>query len=156
MPSVVGSRAIERAVKDLLREQLDADIGVESLGIRDFNDDEQLILKTPAVRTRYGGKKFRKMHDNTAQNYDVLPVVEVWCADEDLSSKEAQREISKGLSDQVESVLAGARVPLGEAGEMSEPIELLDLQPFPQDILGMVYILTVGVPGIAQYPGGNA
>jgi hypothetical protein len=151
--SQMQSADIESGVIDLLRTGLGQTIQVESLGINDINDDGQLIATPPCVRTKYVGCRYPMMHDNTATSYDAAPVLHIWCADEDLTSAEAQREASKRVLDLVKPVLAGARIPLSDDGTTTEPIILIEDGIFMQDFLGSVYVLTIQVPGIAQYPG---
>jgi len=147
------SADIESSVKNLLSAALGSGIDVASLGLKDINEEGQLIFRPPCVRTRYVGGDYTRLHDNTHCNYDYAPMVEIWCVEEDLRSAEDQREASKRLLDRVKPIVAGARIVLSDDGKNSEPIILRKDFPFPQDIVGMVYILVVEVPGIAQFPG---
>ncbi len=144
---------IESGVRDLLRTGLGPGIDVQTLGINDINDDGQLVSTPPCVRTKYVGCRYAPLHDNTHTSYDAFPTLHIWCADEDLHSAEAQREASKRVLDLVKPILAGARIPLSDDGTTSMPILLVEDGIFMQDFLGSVYILTIQVPGIAQYPG---
>ncbi len=153
MPSQMLSADIESSVQNLLKAGLGANVNVDSLGEKDINQEGQLIFRPPCVRTRYIGGRYTRLHDNTHCNYDYAPMVEIWCVDEDLRSSLAQREASKRLLDLVKPIVAGARIVLSDDGKNSEPIILLGDAPLLQDIVGMVYILTIEVPGIAQFPG---
>lgn len=143
----------EDAINALLATQI-AGLNVGSIGEKDINADGQLVFQTPAARTRYPGSQYA-MTENQAQVYNCEHAIEIWCAASNLRSKAAQREDTKALVAKVLPVLAGARLALSDGGK-SEPVRIVGIEGVEQDIVGMVYVLTVSVPGIAQFPGTNA
>lgn len=155
MPSQMLTADMETAVANLIKAGLGGGSGVDvdSIGERDINEEGQLVFRPPCVRTRYAGGNYGPPKENTHTVYDYAPQIEIFCVDEDLRSSQAQREASKRLLDRVKPILAGARIVLSDDGKNSEPIILRKDFPLPQDIVGMVYILVVEVPGIAQFPG---
>lgn len=144
---------IESALQALLTGQL-TDVNVGSIGELDIDDADQLVCDPPMVRTFYVGTSDVVMHDNQALNYDANHVLQIWCAAEDLHSKEAGREATKLLVAQVMPIVIGARLALSD-GSKSEPVRWLGISGVPDDTLGRIYVITVGVPGIAQFPGTN-
>lgn len=144
-----------QAVEDLLAARL-TQISVGSIGALEINDDDQLVWDPPCVRTRYAGSKYATTHDNQMLAYNADHIVELWCAAENLTSKEAQRQDTMTMVvHQVLPQIVGARLAL-EDGSKSEPVRVVDIKGFVEDIAGMLYIISVAVPGIAQFPGTNA
>ena len=137
----------------LLTQQL-PDVDCDSIGDKDIDDNDQLVFKPPCVRTRYAGTDYVSLKDNQQLSYEARHQLEIWCADEDLQAKVKQREKAKALVGSVLGIMAGARLALPD-GSRSDPIQLLAVATMPQDIVGMVYIAMVAVPGIAQFPGTN-
>ena len=158
MPSQMLSSDIERGVQQFLRQQMQdlPEGAVDSLGEKDISEGDQLVFQTPCVRTRYLGVDYVPMRDNTALAYQAPHLVEIWCADEDMRSKEAEREATKRLLDRVTPIICGARIPLSDdPGVTSDPILLRRVYSLIQDIVGSVYILVIEVNGVAQFPGLN-
>lgn len=144
----------EAAVGALLGSQLDG-VDTKSIGGKDVNEEGQLVFRPPCARTRYAGSQFAGTNDNQALTYNCDHIVEIFCVAANLRSKEAQREDTKALADQVLQQLAGARLKLDD-GSKSEPVRLIDVKGIPEDACGTVYIVSVAVPGIAQFDGLNA
>ena len=144
----------EAAVGALLAAKLDG-VDTSSIGGKDINDDGQLVFTPPCARTRYVGSLYSGISDNQALNYNCEHVVEIFCAAENLRSLEAQREDTKALMGRVLVQMAGARLSLSD-GSKSEPCRVVDVKSIPEDIVGMIYIVSVAVPGIAQFDGPNA
>jgi hypothetical protein len=141
----------EDAVSALLVANLPT-LNVGSIAEADINADGQLVFRTPCARTRYAGTQYASLQDNRALNYDCEHMIEVWCAASNLRSKQAQREDTKTLVELVLPQLAGARLAFSD-DSTSEPVRSADIHGVEQDIVGTVYIITVAVPGIAQFPG---
>jgi hypothetical protein len=123
-----------------------------AIGDKDINDDDQLILQMPCARQRYVGTAFKSESDNQWLTYDVSHVFEIWCAAEDLTSKEAQRTATTKVLSVVLPLIAGARLTLPDTS-LTMPVALKNIGKLPDDIVGSVYILTVEICGIAQFPG---
>jgi hypothetical protein len=146
---------VEQSLLALLEKALGDGADVQPLGEKDLGDNDELVIQLPGIRTRYIGSRFTKQHDNLALNYDVDHMFEIWCAAENLTSKEDQRNDTLALVQLMLPQIAGARLVLSDGETKSEPIRMIGIDPFPQDIVGMVYITTAAVPGIAQFPGIN-
>ena len=130
-------------------------VDVGSIGDNEIDDNDQLVFDPPCVRTRHAGTQYAGGLDNQQLNYNASHIFEVWCVAENLRSKEEQRGDTETLLGTVIQQLAGARLVLTDGSE-SEPIRLVDVRDFPQDLVGLIYILRVAVPGIAQFPRTNS
>jgi hypothetical protein len=129
-----------------------AGIAVGAIGDRDINDDDQLVLQMPCARQRYVGTAYKDSGDNQWLTYDTSHMFEIWCAAEDLTSKEAQRTATTAVLAVVIPLVAGARLRLSD-GSVTEPVALKNVGKLPDDIVGSIYILTIEICGIAQFPG---
>lgn len=126
-------------------------VNTDAIGEAEIDDNDGLVLQMPCARPRYVETQYTSL-DSTESSYDAEHIVEIWCAAEDLTSKSAQRGASRKLAGQVVTALAGQRVDvLDGSGAKTEQIRLLGIGSFPEDVLGMVYIARVAVPGIAQF-----
>lgn len=144
---------VEAAAIALLKAQATG-VSVGSIGELDIDDDDQLICDPPMARTFYMGTGAVETHDSSALTYNVDHIVQVWCAAEDLRSKQAGREASKQIVAMVLEIMTGARLLLGD-GSKSEPVRWEGITGVPDDTLGRVYVVSFAVPGIAQLPGAN-
>jgi hypothetical protein len=127
-------------------------IYVGAIGSSDINDNDELVLEMPCTRTRYAGTQYKNQGDNQWLTYDVAHIFEIWCAAEDLTSKEAQRTATLTVVGQVLPLIAGARLVLADTS-VTEPVELKSVGKLPDDIVGQIYIVTIEVDAIAQFPG---
>jgi hypothetical protein len=153
MPTCFLPGDIEQALSSLLKLNLDG-LDVSPIGDAEIDDDDQLVLEPPLARPRYLETSYGQGSDLTQTTYDdVNHVYEIWCAAENLVSKEAQRSDSKVIAGRVATLLAGAILQLTDGGK-SCPVRLLGISSVPGDVIGMVYLVRVAVPGIAQFPGG--
>ena len=130
-------------------------VDVATIGEKDIDDTGHLVFNPPVIRVRHAGTRWAQTHDNTATNYDCEHIFELWCAEENLRSKDEQREDTEALVCRVAVQMAGARIALAD-GSKTEPVRLVDVNDVEQDIVGLVYILTVLLPGVAQFDGVNA
>jgi len=156
MPTMFLPDDVETALSDLLKAQL---TGIETspIGEADIDDDDQLVLKMPCARPRYAASSYAESNDLTQTTYNAEHAYEIWCADENLTSKEAQRQAAKAIVRQVLPVLAGARLTMPDnSASKTAPIRLLGIDSIVGDVLGMIYVVRVSVPGIAQFSGVNA
>ena len=156
MPSMFLPEDAEDGVTALLQGlQMDdgTPVNIGSIGQPELDDSDQLVFDPPMSRTLYVGSPRYRSDENQALVYpDVMHIVEVWCSAQDLHSKEDQRRATIHLLGRVMPILAGARVSLSDGGH-SEPILILGVFASVDAAHGKVYILSVGVPGIAQFPG---
>ncbi len=157
MPSMFLPDDVESAVGALLSGVI-AGVNVASMGPNDFDDDGNLIFQPPCARTVYVGTSYGGADaDNQRLTYDATDhEIQIWCAAENLSSKAAQRNDSKALAGQVAAQMAGARLTLADDGTQSEPVRLVRISAVADDLIGLIYIVEVMVPGIAQFNGPNA
>jgi len=146
----------DMALQALLTTAL-AGVNVGSIG--DLNTDEngELVFDPPCVRTFYASGEFINNNDSQALTYDdTAHYFDLWCAAENLTSLEAQRGDTLALVAQVLPVLAGARLSLAD-GTLSEPVELMGIKGNLQGRQGApvqtIYLVSIKVPGIAQFPG---
>lgn len=140
---------------NLLRDQLPG-VDVQAISSSDFNDSGELIMNPPSVRVYFAGKPMQSTSDAQQLSYNSVPRFVVTCADQNLrGGAEHQAMASSALADQVENLLAGARLNLFD-GETSEPITLVSTEPIEIVDLGTAYAVGIEVPGIAQYDGPNA
>lgn len=156
MPTMFLPDDVENAISALLTTQLEG-IETSPIGEADIDDDDQLVLQLPCARPRYVATSYAESNDLTQTTYNVEHAYEIWCGAENLVSKEAQRQAAKAIVRQVLPVLAGARLAIEDgSGDVSAPVRLLGIDSVVGDVLGMIYIVRVGVPGIAQFSGVNA
>ena len=127
-------------------------IHVAAIAANDINDSDELVLTMPCARTRYAGTEYRNQGDNQWLTYDVVHMFEIWCAAEDLTSKEAQRTATLTVVAQVLPLIAGARLVLPDTS-VTEPVALKSIGKLPDDIVGQIYICNIEVCAIAQFPG---
>ena len=155
MPTQFLPGDVEHAIESLLAGQLDG-VDTSSLGDAELDDDDQLVLTLPCARPRYVDTNYGSGSDLTQTTYtDCVHIYEIWCADENLVSKASQRAASKVVLGQVLAILAGAKLTLEDgSGDSSAPIRLLGVSSVPGDVVGMIYLARVAVPGIAQFTGG--
>lgn len=156
MPTMFLPDDVENAVSALLAAQL-ININTSPIGEADIDDDDQLVLTFPCARPRYVASSYAESNDLTQTTYNCEHAYEIWCADENLANKEAQRQAAKAIVRQVLPILAGARLALADgSGDTTSPIRLLGIDSIVGDVLGMIYVVRVAVPGIAQFAGVNA
>ena len=127
-------------------------INVGAISEKDINDADQLVLQMPCARQRYVGSSYQDSADNQWLTYNVTHTFEIWCAAEDLTSKEAQRTATLAVLTQVIPLLAGARLSLPD-GSLTDPIMLKQVGKLQDDIVGTLFILTIEIAGVAQFPG---
>jgi hypothetical protein len=142
---------VEQALLAALTANL-TDINVGAIGSADIGDDDELVLQMPCARQRYAGSGYKNEGDNQWLTYDVSHIFEIWCAAEDLTSKEAQRTATLNIVGLVLPLVAGARLALPD-GSTTEPVALKSIGKLPDDIIGQIFIVTVEVCAIAQFPG---
>ena len=154
--------AVQGALIHLLREALQREysmsVNVESLGSKDFNEDDTLVLDPPAVRVRYLGGRFATTHDNKRLTYQVPHVFEILVFESSLQGKAEEREQTLILVDAILDQLAGARLQLEPDGGTSMPvtIESIELVITEQGPVDQLYSIRVSAEGFAQYSGVNA
>jgi hypothetical protein len=144
----------EIAVQKLLKQQLDQ-VEVESISSTDIDEDGNLVFHPPCARTRYLRSIFQTTNDSQMLTYNCEHIIQIFCAVDSLRSPEEQREDTKGLMGRILTQMAGARLVCAD-GSKSEPVRLIDCTGIEEDIVGTVYIVSVAVPGIAQFAGINA
>jgi hypothetical protein len=132
--------------------QFPSGIFVGAIGDKDIDDDDQLLLRMPCARQRYVGSAYKNEGDNQWLTYDASHIFEIWCAAEDLTSKEAQRTATTFVLGQVLPLIAGARLTLADTS-LTEPVVIKNIAKLPDDIVGTIYIVTIEICGIAQFPG---
>jgi hypothetical protein len=154
MPTQFLPTDVETALSGLLARNL-AGIDTQPIGEAEIDDSDGLVLKLPCARPRYVSSAYPPTRDITMTTYDCEHFYEVWCGAEDLRSKEAQRQSAKIIVGQVLPIVAGALLALPDgSGDNSAPVRLVGIDSFVDDVVGMVYLVRIGVPGIAQFPGG--
>lgn len=155
-PSMFLPLMVDQAVQAFMAANLTG-VNVGSIGELDTDEDGELVFDPPCARTMYSSTEFGEAADNLQLTYDAVDhAVDIWCADENLASLETQRQASLAVISQLLPVIAGARISLSD-GSASEPVRLVRVQAALQGRNGApvrtVYIVTVIVPGIAQFPG---
>lgn len=129
-------------------------VTIGSIGELDLDDDDQLIFDPPCVRTYYGGAQYEPdPQDSSMTTYNAEHMVQLWCAVKNLTGKQYQREDAKALVGQVLPIMAGARMTLSDG--KTEPVRLVSIDGANDTDFGKVYVISVAVPGIAQYSGIN-
>lgn len=144
-----------KVLNQLLIDQL-AGVDVQAISDKDYNDNGEVIMTPPSVRTFYAGSRFSSTSDSQRLSYESVGRFIILCADEDRSGDAIlQAYASVKLVDQVLDLLAGTRINL-PAGDISEPITVTDIEPVPCEGVGTAYGIAIEVPGLAQFSGVNA
>jgi hypothetical protein len=143
-----------KVVNQLLIDQLTG-IDVQAITEKDFNNDGEIIMNPPSVRTFYASTQFASTTDSQRLSYESVGRFIALCADEDLTDVISQAYASVKLVDQVLAILAGARINL-PAGDRSEPITITAVESLPVAGVGTAYGIAFEVPGLAQFAGANA
>ena len=148
---------VDQAVQAFMKANLTG-VNVGSIGELDTDENGELVFDPPCARTMYASTEFGEAADNLQLTYDdVAHTIDIWCADENLQTLEAQRQQSLAVVSQLLPVIAGAKISLND-DSTTEPVRLVRvesklLQAQGGTPLRTVYIVTVLVPGIAQFPG---
>jgi phage gp37-like protein len=150
--SMVLPGDVEQALIAALSGNLPDQVHVAPIADRDINDDDQLVLQMPCARTRYAGTAYKNQGDNQWLTYEVTHMFEIWCAAEDLTSKEAQRTATLAVVADVLPLVAGARLALADTS-LTEPVAVKSIGKMPDDIVGQIYIVAIEICAIAQFPG---
>lgn len=161
MATKVQIHLVEAALLALLPARLKISYGknvtVSPIGGKDFDDDGQLVLKSPAVRTHFKGAEYAPLRDiqrlttEAELNWDII------CFEESLKSKADERTKTLELIAVVQDELAGARLQISD-GVYTQPTRIVSVLPV-MDAVGPVdqcYAITIAVSGIAQFSGVNA
>lgn len=149
--SMVLPGDVEQALLSALTANL-SNINVGAISDKDIGDDDQLVLEMPCARQRYVGTDYKNEGDNQWLTYDATHTFEIWCAAEDLTSKEAQRTATLAIVGQVLPLIAGARLMLPDTS-VTEPVAVKSIGKLQDDIVGTLFIVTIEIPAIAQFPG---
>lgn len=142
------------ALTALLASQL-AGVDCATITDRDFNEDGELIMNPPSVRTFFESETAQATSDSQRLSYLVDGRYTVLVVDQDYRGVTEQARATIQLVNQVKSILAGARLLL-PTGETSEPLQWYATAPQPVDGVGVAYAVGFLVPGLAQFPGVNA
>ena len=145
---------VEDALIALLTAQL-VDVDVAATAAKDFDDNGNLILNPPSVRTQFAGETASSF-ENQHLNYDVDQNYLVLCLDQDLGPvAQVQRTKSAQLLGTVKHLLIGARLALAD-GSVSEPVRYVQADPLPVEGIGTAFVAMFAVGGIANFAGVNA
>jgi len=160
MAGKVQITAVEKALLDLLPRRLKVSYGqnvdVQTLGGTDFDDNGQLVLKSPAVRLHFNSAAYGDARDNTKTTQGVDLLFSAFCRHESLRSLAKFRSQTLELVGALSDELAGARLLL-EDGSRTEAIGLTGVNQ-ALDVAGpvdQVYALSFTVSGIATFSGIN-
>lgn len=161
MATKVQIHLVEAALLELLSSRLKISYGmnvdVESIGKGDFDDEGQLVLKSPAVRLIFNDGNFGATRDTQRTTLNTNLNFAAACRHESLRSKARERTKTYQLLATVGDELAGARLKLSD-GAYTDPLLLTGTyQMF--DAGGPVdqcYAVSFTVTGLAQFSGVNA
>lgn len=161
MATKVQIHLVERALLALLPARLKISYGrnvsVAPIGGKDFDEDGQLVLKSPAVRLRFASANYADLRDNQRLTSEAELMWDVICFEESLKSQAVERTKTLEMLAIVQDELAGARLLLSP-GVYTQPTRLVAVNPV-MDAIGPVdqcYALTIAVSGLAQFSGVNA
>lgn len=142
------------ALTQMLCAQL-AGVDVAEISDRDFNQDDELIMTPPSVRSFFAGEAASSLSDSQRLSYNAVQRYILLCADENLASPSGQAMASLVLAERVKEIVIGARISLS-TGDVSEPVTYVGCEPQPLERIGVAYAIAIEVPGLAQFPGTNA
>ena len=131
-------------------------IDIDAIGDKDFNENGQLVLKSPAIRVRFNGEDFNALRDNQRLTYESGQLFEVMCFVSSVKSKASERIRTLGLVGVAKNQLAGARLALAD-GTFSMPITLKSVGPVITEDgpVDQLFSITVLINGISQFNGPN-
>lgn len=144
---------VESAAQALIAATI-PNVSTGSIGDLEINDNGQLIFDPPCIRSRYANTEYNAAEDNRALAYNAAHILELWISAENLRSKEAQRNDTLALLSSLLPQMAGARLVLPDTS-LSEPVQLVSIRGMDDDPFGMIYVVSISVAGIAQFPGTN-
>jgi hypothetical protein len=151
---------VEAALLALLAAKMPAAYGanvdIESLGDKDFDDNGRLTLQPPSLRVRFAGAGFNNLRDNQRLSYQVGDLFEVLCYESSLRSKADARNQTLVLVAAALDQLAGARLVLADGTKtMPLTIKSVELVVVEEGPVDQLYSIALDIEGIAQYSGAN-
>ncbi len=134
-----------------------AQVQVDSLGDKDFDDDGRLTLQPPSLRVRFAGAQYDNLRDNRRLSYQAKLSYEILCYESSLRSRADERNQTLALVATVLDQVAGARLTLAD-GSQTMPIGLrgVALVETDQGPVDQLFSVLADVEGIAQFSGVNA
>jgi hypothetical protein len=152
---------VEAALLKLLNERLKISYGrnvsVEPIGGKDFDEDGQLVLKSPAVRLRFAGANYDTLRDIQRLTMEGALTWDIICFEESLKSQHDERTKTLELVAAVQDEIAGARLEISPK-VYTQPTVMSAVNPV-MDAIGPVdqcYAVNIIINGIAQFSGTNA
>lgn len=133
-----------------------ANVDVDSLGDKDFDDEGTLVLRTPAVRALFLGAPYKPTHDNLRLTYEQSLDYDIFCFEQSLRSKADERLQTLNLVAVLLEQVVGARLTLTN-GQRTMPITLrgVNLMANASGPVDQAYVVSVSIEAIAQFSGVN-
>lgn len=149
--------ALLQLLKTNLPEAYGADVNVDSLAGKDFDEEGRLVLQPPAIRVRFAGADYAAMKDNQRLTYQAQMPFEILCFQSSLRSPADERKQTLVLVATVLDQLAGTRLLLSD-GSLTMPITLkfVHLEETAEGPVDQLFTAGIDVEGIAQFSGANA
>ena len=152
---------VEAALLALLNTNLaaayGANVSVDSLGDKDFDDDGRLVLQPASVRVRFAGADYKNLRDNQRLTYQAGLPFEILCFESCLRSRADERKQILVLVGTVQDQLAGARLALADSTQtMPISMQSVKLVATDEGPVDQLFSIVIVVEGIAQFSGANA
>jgi phage gp37-like protein len=142
---------VEDALIGRLKDKLN-DVGdIAALTAGDFNDQDQLITGTPAIRVFFRTEQLdRRVTDQTATTYQSIQAWIVLCGAQSLRDFASERIDAQNITSRACDALAGFR-PKMPSQEQGPQVVLKSVQLFQAGAGGSWYALEVHVESITQF-----
>lgn len=140
---------VEDALVALLKSKLDVrDIAALTEG--DFNEDDQIVTSTPAIRIFFRSEQLDRRTDNTALTYQSGQSWMVLCGAQNVRDFQTERQGAQDLVSRAMDALAGARPALPSQTQGPQMV-LVSVSLFQVSSEGTWYALECVLESIVQF-----
>ncbi len=124
---------------------------IDALSSKDFDQQGDLIVRSPAVLVFYDQTIDEPRGDTTRKTYLTFHEFAILCGTRNLTSVDSERADCEHLVDTVRAALAGQRLTIDSGGFITPPVELNGVSREQYDAKGTVYAARIKVEAIAQF-----
>ena len=143
---------IENALLELLKSAL-ADVNdIAALTEGDFNEDDQIVAGTPAIRIFFRTEQLDRAHDHMALTYQSDQNWVALCGAQDQRDFGSERKGALDLAGRACNGLAGARLALSDQTQGPQVV-LRRVSLFQVSAEGTWYSVEFSVESITQFAG---
>jgi hypothetical protein len=141
---------VEAALVAMLKLKLEDVPDVSGLTEGDFNESDQIVTRTPAVRLFFRNEPFDHTTDQTALTYQSRQAWVVLCGAQNIRDFASERKGAMNILGRVCDALAGARLTLPSQAQRPQVV-LVQSSLFQVGADGTWYMLEISVESITQF-----